>query len=153
MNTVALWSTALEAIQALGKHYGPAMDQTAAELKLPEWYGWLLPALAFEPESISATRFRVRTPYTSARLYNERLEMAAKQGFLTPVAEAGNEYRLKELGRQAAERIIRAAYAKMTALQPMPSTDLERLASLLHQLVMSCLTTPEPPRKWCIIHS
>ena len=37
MNTVALWSTALEAIQALGKHYVPAMDETAAELKLPEW--------------------------------------------------------------------------------------------------------------------
>jgi DNA-binding MarR family transcriptional regulator len=41
----------------------------------------------------------------------------------------------------------------MTALQPMPSTDLERLASLLHRLVKSCLTTPEPPGKWCIIHS
>jgi DNA-binding MarR family transcriptional regulator len=153
MNTVDLWSTALKAIQALGKHYVPVMDQTAAELKLCEWYGWLLPALVFEPESISATRFRVRTPYTSARLYNERLAKAAKQGFLTPVAEADNEYHLTELGRQAAKCVIGAAYAKMTALQPMPSTKLERLASLLHRLVKSCLTTPEPPGKWCIIHS
>jgi DNA-binding MarR family transcriptional regulator len=153
MNTIALWSTALEALQALGRHYGPVMDQTAAELKLSEWYGWLLPALVFEPDPISATRFRVRSPYTSARLYNERLAKAAKQGFLTPVAEAENEYRLTELGRQAAERVTGAAYAKMTALQPMPSTELERLASLLHQLVKSCLTTPEPPGKWCIIHS
>jgi DNA-binding PadR family transcriptional regulator len=153
MNKVALWSTALEVLQALGRHYGPVMDQTAAELKLSEWNGWLLPALVFEPEPISATRFRVRTPYTSARLYNERLAKAAKQGFLTPVAEAENEYRLTELGRQAAERVIRAAYAKMTALQPMPSTELERLAILLHQLAKSCITTPEPPGKWCIIHS
>ncbi|MCX6038543.1 MAG: hypothetical protein NTW99_11775 [Chloroflexi bacterium] len=153
MNTVALWYTALEAIHALAKHYVPAMDQTAAELKLPEWGGWLLPALVFEPEPISATRFRVRTPYTSARLYNERLAKAAKQGFLTPVAEAKNEYHLTEVGRQAAERVIGAAYGKMTALDPMPSTDLERLASLLHRLVKACLTTPEPPGKWCIIHS
>jgi DNA-binding MarR family transcriptional regulator len=152
MNTFALWSPALEVLRALGRHYGPAMDQTAAELKLPEWYG-LLEALVFEPESISAMRLRLRSPYTSDRLYNEQLAKAAKQGFLTPISEAENEYRLTELGRQAAERVLGAAYAKMTALLPMPSTDLERLASLLHRLVKSCLTTPEPPGKWCIIHS
>lgn len=153
MSTVALWSTALEALQALGTHYGPAMDQAAAELGLSEWYGWLLPALVFEPEPISATRLRVRSPYTSARLYNERLAKAARQGFLTQVAEAENEYHLTELGRQAAERVIEAAYAKMAALQPISSAELERLVSLLHRLVMSCLTAPEPPGKWCIIHS
>jgi DNA-binding MarR family transcriptional regulator len=153
MNPDVVWSTALEAKQALGRNYSPVMDQTAAELKLSEWYIWLLPALVFEPESISATRLRVRTPYTSALLYNERLAKAAKQEFLTPVTGAENEYRLTELGRQAAESVIWAAYAKMTTLRPMPSTELERLASLLHQLVKSCQTTPEPPGKWCIIHS
>jgi hypothetical protein len=81
------------------------------------------------------------------------MERAAKQGFLIPVAEAENEYYLTELGRQAAGRVIGAAYAKMAVLQPMPSTDLERLASLLHRLVKSCLTTPERPGKWCITHS
>ncbi len=153
MSTVALWSTVLEALQALGAHYGPAMDQAAAELGLSEWYGWLLPALVFEPEPISATRLRVRSPYTSARLYNERLAKAARQGFLTQVAEAENEYHLTELGRQAAERVIEAAYVKMAAFQPISSPELERLASLLHRLVLSCLTAPEPPGKWCIIHS
>jgi hypothetical protein len=93
MNTVSLWSTALEALQALGTHYGPAMDQAASQLGLPspEWNGWLLPALMFEPEPISTTRLCVRYPYTSARLYKERLANAARQGFLTPIAEAENE--------------------------------------------------------------
>ena len=153
MNTFALWSTALEANQALGRHYSPVMDQIAIELKLSEWYGWLLPALVLEPEPISATRLRVRSPYTSARLYNEQLAKAAKQGFLTSIAEAENEYHLTELGSQAAERVIGAAYAKMTTLQPISPAELEHLASLLHRLVMSCLTTPEPPGKWCIILS
>jgi hypothetical protein len=154
MNTIALWPTALETVQALGTHYDPAMDQAAAESGLCEWWnGWLLPALMFEPEPISATRLRVRSPYTSARLCNERLAKAARQGFLSSVAEAENEYRLTELGRQAAEHVIGAAHAKMAALQPMSSNDLERLASLLHRLVTSCLTTPEPPGKWCILHS
>jgi DNA-binding PadR family transcriptional regulator len=153
MKTVALWSTALEAAQALGRHYSSAMDQTAAELKLSEWVGWLLPALLFYPEPISATGLCLRSPYTSTRLYNARLAKAAKEGFLTPVAETKNEYHLTELGRQAAERVIGAAYAKMTTLQPMPATNMERLARLLQRLVKSCLTTPEPPGKWCIIHS
>jgi len=153
MSIIALWPTALEALEALGTHYGPAMDQAAAELGLSEWNGWLLPALMFEPEPISATLLRTRSPYTSARWFNARLAKAARQGFLIPVAEAEGEYRLTELGRQAAERVMGAMYVKLAALQPLSSTDLERLASLLRRLVMSCLAAPEPPGKWYILHS
>ncbi len=71
MTLVTLWPVSLEALQALGKQYYPEMDRVAAELSLPEWYGWLLPALAFEPEPISATKLRLRSPYTSPRLYSE----------------------------------------------------------------------------------
>ncbi len=150
MNTAGLWPIALEALQALGRHYGPEMARAAAELNLPEWYGWLLPALVLDPEPVSAARLRVRSPYTSARWYNERLANAARQGLLALVAGTGNEYRLTELGRQAAERVIGAAYAKMATLQPLPPTELEHLADLLLRLVKSCLTAPEPPGKWCI---
>jgi DNA-binding PadR family transcriptional regulator len=155
MNMVPLWPMLLEALQALGTHYGPAMDQAAAQLGLPtpEWNGWLLAALMFEPEPISAVRLRRRSPYTSARLINERLAKAARQGFLTPVAEAVNDYRLTQTGKQAAERVIGAAYMRMGTLQPIASTDMERLASLLHRLVTSCLTAPVPPGKWSILHS
>jgi len=150
MNPAGLWSIALEALQALGRHYGPEMDRAAAELNLPEWYGWLLPALVFDPEPVSATRLRIRSPYTSARWYNERLASAARQGLLISVAGTENEYRLTELGKRAAEHVIGAAYAKMATLQPLPPTELEHLADLLLRLVKSCLTAPEPPGKWCI---
>jgi hypothetical protein len=153
MDITTLWPVALEALQALGRHYGPEMDRVAAELKLPEWYGWLLPALVFEPEPTSATRLRVRSPYTSARLYHERLTNATKQGFMVLLDEAEGAYRLTELGKRAAECVIRAAYTKMAMLQPMPSDELERLAGFLRRLVMSCLEAPEPPGKWCIAHS
>lgn len=153
MSTVNLWTTASETLQAFGTHYVPAMDKAAAELGLPEWYGLLLPALMFEPEPISAKRLGVRSPYTSPRLYNERLAEAARQGLLVQVAEGENAYRLTEKGRQAAKSVIDAAYVKMAALQPISSDELERLANLLHRLVMSCLAAPEPPGKWCITHS
>jgi len=154
MNHLALWPTALEALQALASHYGPAMDEAAAEVGLasPAWYGWLLPALAFEPDPMSTDRLRVRSPYVAPQLVDERLQDAAEAGFLLPVAEG--EYRLTDdRGRQAAHRVIEAAYARMAPLQPLPSDDLERLADLLGRLVRSCLAAPEPPGKWSITHS
>jgi len=154
MNTTALWPIALGAFEALGEHYAPDMDQAATEMGLSGWYGgWLLPAWWAEPEPISSTRLRLRSPYTSTRYYNERLARAARHGFLTPTAEAENEYRLTELGRQAAIHMMEAMYAKMAGLQPLSSTDLERLARLLHRLVMSCLAVPEPPGKLAILTS
>jgi len=153
MNELALWPTALEALQALASHYGPAMDEAAAEVGLasPAWYGWLLPALAFEPDPMSTDRLRVRSPYVAPHLVDERLQAAAEAGFLLPVAEG--EYQLTDRGRQAAQRVIEAAYARMAPLQPLPPDDLERLADLLGRLVRSCLAAPEPPGKWSISHS
>ncbi len=149
--TIALWPVAVEAFRALGRHYGPAMDQAAAALGLTGWSGWLLTALTFAPEPVSARRLRMRSPYTSARWYNEQFSRAVEQGLLTPGAE--EEYFLTPWGEQAARRIVQAAYAKMAMLQPIPPTELEHLAGLLHRLLVSCLAAPEPPGKWCLRYS
>lgn len=147
------WSHALEALQALGRHYGPEMVRVAAELGVPEWQGWLLIAPFFEPQPISASRLRVRAPYTAARAFEQRLAMGAEKGFLAPAEEETGGYRLTEKGKQAAKQIIQAAYEKMAQLQPLPDEELERLAALLNRLVAACLEAPEPPGKWCIRHS
>jgi hypothetical protein len=98
-------------------------------------------------------RLRLRSPYTATRLYSERLAKAARGGFLTRVAQAEHAYGLTELGRQAAQQIMRAMYAQIATLQPISSTHLERLAGFLHRLVMSSLTAPEPPGKRCLLQS
>lgn len=153
MQQPGLWPVAFEALHALGRHYGPEMERVAGERNLPEWYGWLLPALTFEPEPISVARLRLRSPYTAPRRYEERLARAAEQGYLSPVAGAEGEYRLTTAGREAAYALIKAAYAKMAELQPLPIADLERLAGLLFRLVQSCLVAAGPPGKWCLRHS
>jgi hypothetical protein len=112
---------------------------------------WLLAALMFEPEPLSAGLLRTRAPYTSARLFEKRLENAVRKGFLALVAGMANEYRLTQLGIRAAENLIAAMHAKMATLQPMSPNDLERLAGLLHRLVLSCLVAPEPRGKWYIL--
>jgi hypothetical protein len=149
----ALWPLALEALQALGMHYAPAMDDAAARFGLPspEWYGWLLPALILEPEPISSAGLRVRAAYTAPQIIDERLLTAAAQGFLIPVSET--EYRLTEPARVVARGVIDAAYAKMATLEPIPPDELEHLAALLGRLVGSCLAGPEPPGRWCIAWS
>ena len=154
MDIAALWHETMETLEALGALYFPEMEKAAtrAGLPTPEWNGWLLTALMFESEPISARLLRTRAPYTSARLFDERLANAARKGFLAPVGETENEYRLTELGRQALEQILGAMHEKMATLQPMAPNDLERLAGLLHRLVVSCLSAPEPPGKWYILH-
>lgn len=46
MTTGDLWHPAWEALQALGAHYGPAIDHAAEGIGIPlgEWYGWLMAA-------------------------------------------------------------------------------------------------------------
>jgi hypothetical protein len=153
MTGESVWPIAVEALQALGAHYGPAMDQAASEAGLTggEWGGWLLAALTFEPEPVSTARLRVRAPYTAAEFYDERLAKAARLGFLAPVAQ--DEYRLTELGGRTAQLVIEAAYAQMSTLTPMPPADLDHLAGLLRRLVEASLAAPEPPGKWSLVLS
>lgn len=150
MESKSLWPLALEAMQALGRHYGPAMERAATERRVPEWYGWLLPALVFDPEPISAARLRLRNPYTASRLFQQRLAKAAEEGFLAPVTGQEEDYRLTAQGKEAGQSVIQAAYAEMRRLRPLPVADLERLTDLLLRLVDSCLAAPEPPGKWCL---
>ncbi len=150
MQALRLWPTALEALRALGRQYAPEMNRVAAELRLPDWHGWLLEAWLFAPEPISAARLRLRSPYTSPQWYNERLAAAAGQGFLAEGPGTPQAYSLTELGRWAAKRLIEAGYAKMATLQPLPEEALEHLADLLMRLVQSCLAAPEPPEKECL---
>ncbi len=150
MNTIALWPTILETIEALGERYEPAMNQAAVEAGVSEWRGWLLAALMFDPEPISAARLRVRNPYTSARRFEERLEKAAEQGFLAPLGRASGEFLLTAQGRRAADCTLDAAYTALATLQPLPPADLESLADILHRLVMASLDAPQPPGKWLL---
>jgi hypothetical protein len=154
MNEVSLWSLCIDAYHAISKSYVPVMDQTAVEHQLTGEEGWLLlPALSFEPEVISAERLRIRSPYTAADMYATGLEKLADRGFLIPVDDNEDTYRLTSKGRETVLDIVGAAYAVMGDLQPVPTGELEALSKQLCKLVRACLDTPEPPGKWSITHS
>ncbi len=149
MDNLNLWPTMDEAAHALGAHYGPAMDKVAKQNGLePSEYGVLIAALTIDPHPVAAWKLRVRGPYTAVGRYDERLHKAARLGYLRAPHEG--EYRLTDLGRQTVRHIVDAAYRAMARLTPMPATELDRLATLLHRLVDASLAAPEPPGKWSL---
>jgi hypothetical protein len=139
-----------ENLAALRGHYGPAMDGAAEKLGIPagEWYGWLMAARIFEPETVSTRRLHVRAAYTAPAKLEAALERGAALGLLEPVG--AEEYRLTAAGRAGVERIIQTAYAVLAALRPLPEGELQRLAGLLQRVVEASLAAPEPPAKWCL---
>jgi hypothetical protein len=149
MSTSDLWPLALEAWEALGAVYGPAMARAAAEeagLPAGVYFGWFLPALGLDPEPISAQHLAAWAPYTAPALNESRFEANVRLGLLR--RGAAGEYYLTEAGRAATKCIIAAAYAAMAALQPLPAADSARLADLLRCLVAASLAAAEPPGKW-----
>lgn len=149
MHKTKIWPQVDETLHAIGAHYGPAIDKAAKLAGLdPTVSNVLIVAQMFDPHPVSAWRLRERSPYTASRRYDERLQMAARLGFLKAVHEG--EYRLTELGHRTVRQMFDAAYKALEKLTPLPADDLGRLAGLLRRLVDASLAAPQPPDKWCI---
>ncbi len=144
------WPLIWKTLDALTAHYGPAIDQAAADLGIPfgEWYGWLMAARIFEPEPISAARLHVRASTINPARLQADLANGARLGLLEAVATS--EYRLTPAGHAGVERLIQIAWDAMNRLAPLPQSDLLRLAGLLQRISDACLAAPEPPGKWCL---
>lgn len=151
MKHLDLWPHVWQALDALTAHYGPAINNAAADLGIPlgQWYGWLMAARIFEPEPVSAARLHVRAAYTNPAKLEADLVNGVRLGLLEPAGAAG-EYRLTAAGRAGVERLIQIAWDAMNPLTPLPHTDLARLDDLLRRVSDACLDAPEPPGKWCL---
>ncbi|MEW6717660.1 MAG: hypothetical protein AB1345_09175 [Chloroflexota bacterium] len=149
MNTTDVWSLTLKTVRALREHFLPAMDKAVEELGIPPNNTMvLLAALTFEPRTTSNAKLQVRMPYQD---YSQILTEAVQHHLLSRVGE--EEFRLTDKGKKAANTIIQAAYQGMAGLEPLPLSDLEKVASFLFRVVNTCLAAPVPPGKWSISHS
>jgi len=127
----------------------PFIDEQCAQRGLDRrTWGLLLAVYTFEPEDTTPGHLMVRSPYTSAEAFMERLRQAAQKGFLKEV-DSGR-YRLTEEGREIAFAIADAGREMMSRVDPLPPPQAGRLATLVDKLVQSCLNTPPPPETWSI---
>lgn len=149
MDNLQMWQLVLDAWAALRRHYEPVIAESAKALNFDmRTWGLLLAVLTFEPEDTTPAHLMIRGPYTSADMYRRRLEAAAQAGFLQEIAPG--RFRLSELGRDSALKLIEIGRQAMSEADPLIPQDGARLRDLLDRLVRACLETPPPPQTWSI---
>jgi hypothetical protein len=149
MDNHHLWKSLFEAWRALTARFEPVVEQYRDRngVSLRTW-SLLLAVYKFEPEITTPAHFLVRSPYTSADVYMERLEQATGQGWLEQGVAGG--YQLTSAGRTAMLAILNAVRDTMAELDPLSPQDSQRLAFYCNKLVHACLETPPPPDTWSI---
>jgi hypothetical protein len=153
MNKIAVWQAARQVMQRVMAHYGDAMEKAAMSIGLEpsDCFLVIIPAYLFDPDSISAARFRKRIPYNSPKYYQAPLLAVKNAGFLDEVQEGG--YILNQKGHEAFRKVMDAAYVQMARLSPLPYKQLDELKFLLAKLVQASILSQEHLCKWSILHS
>jgi hypothetical protein len=144
-----IWKVAEEAWGALNERFEPVMLQESMRHGMDQHnLGLLLAVCTFQPEDTTAGHLMVRSPYTAAEAYNERLKQAASKGWL--LESAPGCYRMTEEGRTITFEAVNEAREEMAKMDPLPPADSGRLAVLLDRLVAASMSTPPPPNTWSI---
>jgi hypothetical protein len=121
----------------------------AGRAESPGWF--LIQAAEFDPEPLTVENLRVRDVYASERLVQALLDLMASEEWLD--RSEHNAYSLTAKGRGVLERRIQRQRGLTAGLAPLPTSDLERIATLLGQLIEASLAAPLPPGNWCLARS
>ena len=150
MNLKSVWSMLEESYGVCDDIVSSAIVQRGGDIHLPPgWTTWVVAVLLFPAESISSARHMRIFPYGLARTMDERFASAAQNGYLLP---DGDGYRPTETGKRIAHQVLQAATDSLAHVQPLPSSDLQRLVDYLIRLSDASFAAPEPPPKFCLTH-
>ncbi len=151
MNLNSIWSVFEETFDLLGGYGFAAMDKSAAELGLePGWMTWIAAIWLFGSEPITTSSFMRMLPYGLARLNEERLASAMRQGYLA--YDGQNSYTPTEAGMMAAQKVWRDAGDSISHLNRLPDAQMRRLFDYLTRLGEASMSAPEPPHHFFIAH-
>jgi hypothetical protein len=160
MLDVAFYNLLMEAFDALysvgSAHASTPEEPVSVILQLragraesPGWF--LIQAAEFDPDPLTVANLRVRDVYASERIVQALLELMASEEWFDRSAQ--DAYALTAKGRAVLQRGIQHRYELTAALMPLPAADVERIATLLGQLIDASLAAPVPPGSWCLAHS
>lgn len=149
MDNHSLWQSMMEAWRLLRLRFEPIVAQRGSErnLDLSVW-GLLLAVLKFEPNPTAPVDLMVRSPYTAAEIFIERLSNAANEGWL--FESSPGAYKLTQIGREVCVNLVDFARSVMVELDPLSNLDSQKLAKYIDRLVHSSLNTQPPPNHWSL---
>ncbi len=143
------WPLAVEVAQAMFPVTREVVQRAfQVHFKDPSIFFPMLMAIGNEPEPISASAYRRRTPYISADQIGLRFEDGVAEGIL---ASAGNgSYIVTDAGKAAVTVVNDLFYTNLGEADPLADGEAAELADLLHRLVDASLEAEEPSEKWAI---
>lgn len=152
MENLKLWQIINETWLRMAKQFEPVIEREAREtgLNLRIW-GLLLAVMTFEPEDTTPAHLMVRSPYTAAEIFLNRLKTAKELGLLDEVVPG--KYRLTEKGDSETRRLIEIGRQKMMEMDKLSDRESAQLVGLFGRLIQNCLNSPPPPETWSIRHS
>ena len=100
-------------------------------------------------DTFSLENFEKRDPFTNPEQFEKVFVRLNVKGWIEPMLDGG--FLVTEKAREGVRHIIQAGDAQLLDLPTMSTSDLERLAILLKQIVAESKVTDEPPAKWAIL--
>jgi len=150
MNLNSIWTSLEESFDMFDEIVGTAVMGFVKEKNLPSGWGTWGPAIVLFPdEIISTTQYMRIFPYGLARTIGERFESAAQRGFLVSEEQG---YRATEQGKSINQQGLNALTNSIAHIDPISSTEFQRLIDYLVRLVEASISASEPPPKFCIAH-
>jgi len=154
MNTTSMETTSLikfwplmhSVIQEFWAITEPHIEEAAIRNNIPVelyYYGEL--GLEF----FSIEEFQQRDPFSNPEQFERLFPRLEIKGWIIPTRDEGR-YEVAESARAAVRQIVQAGDARLTKFESMADVDLDRLLSLLQQIIIANNLASEPPQKWAI---
>lgn len=140
------WPLIYSIIQELWSITEPHIEDAAIRNDIPiELYLYTELGL----DTFSLANFKKRDPFTNPEQYERVFVRLNVKGWIEPMSDGS--FRVTEKGRELVRHIVQAGDAQLLDFHSMSTSELERLAILLKQIVAESKVTDEPPEKWAIL--
>lgn len=140
------WQAIYSVIQELWVITEPAIEEAAIRNDIPVelyYYG------EFGLDHFSVENFQKRDPFSNPEQFEKLFARLDVKGWIEPLQD--ERYKVTEMARSGTTFIIMSGDAKLPPAEAIPDVDLERLKSLLKQIVLANDRAPEPPEQWAIL--
>lgn len=125
----------------------PHIEEAAIRLHIPiELYYYS----EFGLDSFSTEEFQKRDPFSNPLQFEKIFVTLNVKGWIEPLPDG--KYHVKQSARDGARTIIDAGDRCLLDFESFTDIDLQRLLSLLRQIVLANSEAPEPPEKWAILN-